>query len=205
MGLIGQPLPDEDFTLVAEISAPGLDSDVGGNTASRYAQVGLKLFQSDDDWVKVAHTRNNDGNPPGSVDTYFEMTYENGGTRTLGDRIGLAPPATDLPTWWVRVMRSGNQVSAAYSLVDPEQGGGEWTPLTFGMGATTSVDIGSIFAPAEADYIGPYGGNGSISSSYDYIRFTPDDCPTPAPRRPSTSSTRPSRTVSMAGTHRRSR
>ena len=40
VGLIGQPLPDEDFTLVAEITAPGLDSDVGGDTQSRYARSG---------------------------------------------------------------------------------------------------------------------------------------------------------------------
>ncbi len=179
IGYLGQPLPEDDFTLTTEISAPGLDADVGGSTQSRYAQAGLKLFQTDNDWVKVAHTRNNDGNPPGSVNTYFEMTYENGGTRTLGDRVGMGPPATNLPTWWVRVVRTGDMLSAAYSLTDPEVGA-TWTPLTFGSGATSAVDIGPIFAPADGPvYIGPYGGNGSVTASYDYVRFDPDesDCP----------------------------
>ena len=90
LGLLAQPLPTGDFTLLAKVSAPGLDADVGGSTVSRYAQVGLKIFQTNDNWIKVAHTRNADGNPTGSAQTYFEMTYEQNGTRTLGTRMGLA-------------------------------------------------------------------------------------------------------------------
>ena len=118
LGLLAQPLPTGDFTLLAKVSAPGLDADVGGSTVSRYAQVGLKIFQTNDNWIKVAHTRNADGNPTGSAQTYFEMTYEQNGTRTLGTRMGLA--ATNLPTWWFRIVRAGNTITSAYSLTDPE-------------------------------------------------------------------------------------
>ena len=174
IGMIGQSLPDGDFTLTTEISAAGLDADQTGQ-GSVYAQTGLKLYQSDDNWVKIAHTRNADGSPAGSVPTYLEMTYEDGGNRVLGDRSpAVTPPA---PTVWFRVVRAGDQVTADYSLSDPEQGGA-WTPLTFASGATTAVDIGTLFAPGDGPvYIGPYGGNGSITASYEYIRFTPDDCP----------------------------
>ena len=89
IGVLGQPLPAGDFTLVAKVSAPGLDADVGGQ-GSTYAQVGLKIFQTNDNWIKVAHTRNADGNPTGSTNTYFELAYETNGTRTLGTRMGLA-------------------------------------------------------------------------------------------------------------------
>ena len=92
--------------MVAKVSAPGLDSDVSGQ-GSTYAQVGLKIFQTNDNWIKLAHNRNADGSPPGSTNTYFEHSYETNGTRTLGTRSGLAGPATNLPTWWMRVIRSG--------------------------------------------------------------------------------------------------
>ena len=86
---------------------------------SPYAQVGLKIFQTNDNWIKVAHTRNADGNPTGSAKTYFEIAYETNGTRTLGTRMGLGA-GTNLPTWWMRVVRTGTTITASYSLTDPE-------------------------------------------------------------------------------------
>ncbi len=167
IGSLGQPLPAGDFTLVAKVSAPGLDSDVGGTTVSRYAQVGLKIFQTNDNWIKVAHSRNADGNPTGSAQTYFEMTYEQNGTRTLGTRMGLA--GTNLPTWWFRIVRAGNTITSAYSLTDPEVGA-NWVALS------GSPNIDTVLPPASGPrYIGAYGGNGSISARYDYIRITPDN------------------------------
>jgi glucose/arabinose dehydrogenase/type 1 glutamine amidotransferase len=179
IGYLGQPLPEADFTLTAEVFAPGLDADTAGQ-GSQYAQTGLKVFQTDDDWIKIAHTRNNDGNPPGSVNTYLEMTYEDAGTRTLGDRSTMVPPPA--PVVWFRIVRSGSQLSADYSLTDPEQGG-IWTPLTFGGGSVSAVDLSTVFAPADGPvYIGLYGGNGSVTAGFDYVRFEPDepgDCDPP--------------------------
>jgi hypothetical protein len=177
IGFVGQPLPDGDFTVTTEVSAPGLDADETGQ-GSLFAQVGLHLYQTDDDWVKVAHTRN--AAAPGSVDTYLEITYETAGTRTLGDRSTPVPPPA--PTAWFRLTRTGDQLFADYTLADPDQGG-TWTPLTFNQGSVTSVNLATVFDPADGPvYIGPYGGNGSVTAGYDYVRFTPDearDCDPP--------------------------
>ncbi len=180
-GLVGQPLPTGDFTLVAKISAPGLNTDISGQ-GSQYAQVGLKIFQTNDNWIKVAHTRNADNNPTGSANTYFEFDTETGGTRVLGTRMGLAAPATNLPTWWMRVVRTGSSVSGSYSLSDPDGAGANWVSL----GASVNVD--TLLPPASGPrYIAAYGGNGSISARFDYLRFTPDQPVDTAP--PTTSRT----------------
>jgi hypothetical protein len=169
IGYIAQPIPEGDFTAIAEISAPGLNSDATGQ-GSVFAQAGLLIYQSDDDWIKVAHTRTGDGATPGST-TYFEAAYEDAGTRTLGSRIGAAPPETNLPTWWMRVTRSGSTITAAYSLTDPESpGGADWIDLG------VSADLDQLMPTASGPrYIGPYGGNGSVTASFDYVRFEPDE------------------------------
>jgi hypothetical protein len=167
VAIIGQPLPEEDFTLEAKISAPGLNTSNGGG-GSAYAQVGFKVFQSDDDWIKVAHTRNADGG--GSTQTYFEMAHETSGVRTLGTRMGLAAAATNLPTWWMRVTRTDDVINAFYSLSDPDgPGGAEWVDLGLSPNVATTL-------PGEGPiYIGPYGGNGNTTATFEYIRFGPDE------------------------------
>jgi plastocyanin len=172
IGFVGQALPGGDFELVAKISAPGMDADSGGQV-SKFAQAGLKIYQGDNDWIKIAHTRNADGNPPptGSVNTYFEISFENGGTRTLGTRAGMAAPNVNLPTWWMRLVRSGATLTASYSLSDPEgAGGADWVSLA------PTANIDQIMPAGDGPrYVGAYGGNGSITASYDYIRITPDE------------------------------
>ena len=165
IGFIGQPLPTGDFTVVAKLSAPGLNTDVGG-VGSAYAQAGLKIYQGDNNWIKVAHNRNADGNPTGSAQTYFELANEVNGTRTLGTRTGLA--GTNLPTWWMRVVRTGATITASYSLTDPDGAGATWVGL-----GTANVD--TVMPAANGPrYIGVYGGNGSVNVLADYVRFTPD-------------------------------
>ena len=45
--------------------------------------------------------------------------------------MGLAAPATNLPTWWMRIVRSGSTITSAYSLTDPEgAGGANWVALS---------------------------------------------------------------------------
>ena len=172
VGVLAQPLPDGDFTLVAKISAPGMDADVGGQ-GSTYAQAGLKLFQNNNNWIKVAHTRNADGNPPAATGTYFELSYEANGTRTLGTRSGLG--TGNLPTWWMRAIRSGATVTAAYSLSDPDGAGANWVTL-----GAANIDT-TMPAASGPRYIGVYGGNGAVSARYDYVRFTPDSAVDTAP------------------------
>ena len=169
--ILAQPLPTGDFTLVTKITAPGLNADTGGQ-GSTYAQVGLKLFQTNDNWIKVSHSRNADGNPTGATSTYFELAYEINGTRTLGTRTGLG--TGNLPTWWLRVVRAGATLAASYSLSDPE-GTPNWVAL-----GTANIDT-VMPAASGPRYIGVYGGNGSTTASYDYLRFTPDSATDTAP------------------------
>ena len=89
-GCSAQPLPDGRLHAWSRRSRLRGWTPTSAAGQQPYAQVGLKIFQTNDNWIKVAHTRNADGNPTGSAQTYFEMTYEPNGTRTLGTRMGLA-------------------------------------------------------------------------------------------------------------------
>ena len=175
IGFLGQPLPAGDFTVVAKLSAPGLNSDTGGQ-GSTYAQAGLKLFQGDNNWIKVAHNRNADGDPTGAVATYFELAYESTSSkRTLGTRTGLG--TGNLPTWWMRVVRTGATVTASYSLADPEAAGGaNWVAL-----GTANIDT-VMPESAGPRYIGVYGGNGSVNVPRTTSASRPTRPPTPRRR-----------------------
>ena len=165
IAFLGQPLPEGDFTVEAKINAPGLDSD-DSRTDDPYAQVGLGLFQTNDDWIGVYQTRNGDD---GSTDngTYFEVKSENDGARALGNRIGQAEPSVNLPTYYLKLTRAGNTLTAAFS-----RNGTEWTDLE------ANLDLAAIFAAEDGPvHIGPLGMNGQITATYEYIRFTPDECP----------------------------
>ena len=165
IAFLGQPLPEGDFTVEAKINAPGLDED-DSRTDDPYAQVGLGLFQTNEDWIGVYHTRNGD-NGSTNEGTYFEVKSETGGGRTLGPRVGQAAGAANLPTYYLRVTRSGDTLTAAYSL-----DGTQWTDLQ------VELNVAEIFAAADGPvYIGPLGMNGAITATYEYIQFTPDeDC-----------------------------
>ena len=172
IAFLGQPLPEGDFTVEAKINAPGLDADDSGDE-SPYAQVGLGLYQTDDDWIGVYQTRNGDSEEPGTDGgTYFEVKSETGGARTLWPRVGQNPGSTNLPDYWLRVTRSGDTITAAYSLDDPAQGG-QWVDLE------ADPNMAEVFSPADGPvYVGPLGVNGSVAPTFEYIRFTPDaNCP----------------------------
>jgi glucose/arabinose dehydrogenase/PKD repeat protein len=181
--ILGQPIPDGDWSVTAKISAPGLNTDTG-NAGSNFAKVGLIVLQENTTageeskhWISYQHTRNADGG--GTTNTYFESTAQNGLTGgangdgwTLGDRVGDAPAETNLPTFWLRITRTGNAIEGFYAIEDPEQGG-LWTSLN--VGNTSSLDIETFMPAAEGPiYVGAYGANGSIDTFFDYIRFEPD-------------------------------
>ena len=166
IAFLGQPLPEGDFTAEAKINAPGLDED-DSRTDDPYAQVGLGLFQSNDDWVGVYQTRNGDDGSTNNG-TYFEVKYENEGGRTLGTRIGQGTAAQNLPTYYLRVTRTGDTLNAEFS-----RDGTQWTDLL-----DQDINLAQVFAAEDGPvYIGPLGMNGEISATYEYIRFTPDECP----------------------------
>jgi hypothetical protein len=169
VALLGQPLPEGDFALQAKISAPGLNTSNGG-LGSAFAQVGFKLYQGNDNWIKLTHSRNADGG--GMATTYFEMSHEStSANRTLGPRIGLAQAATNLPTWWMRITRTDSTINGYYSLTDPEGlGGAAWVD----MGLAPNVD--TVMPPGNGPrHIAAYGGNGNSTATFDYIRFEPDE------------------------------
>ena len=174
-GCSAQPLPTGDFTWSRRSRLRGW-TPTSAAEGSRYAQVGLKLFQTNDNWIKVAHTRNADGGPTGSAQTYFEIDLRERTARARsGTRMGLAAPATNLPTWWMRD-RPQRQHDHRRLLADRSGGcgGANWVALS------GSPNIDTVMpAAAGPRYIGAYGGNGSITARYDYIRFTPDNAGRP--------------------------
>ncbi|HSI79378.1 MAG TPA: ThuA domain-containing protein [Solirubrobacterales bacterium] len=181
--ILGQEMPAGDWEVVARIDAPGLAADNTGQSA--YAKVGLIVFQDhatqpNYHWISYQHARNGDGNPPVATESYFEATAQNGTTGgtngsgwTLGSRVGLGPVATNLPTFWLRVTRTGNLIEGFYSLSDPDTGA-TWTSINAGNASTLDI---TNFMPAGQGpiYVGPYGANGSTTVAYDYIRLDPDE------------------------------
>jgi PKD repeat protein/regulation of enolase protein 1 (concanavalin A-like superfamily) len=168
IGFVGQPMPDGDFELVTQISGDIASDDTGSNG---YAQAGLMLHQTDDNFIKISHTRVGIFQPDIEGQTFFEVGAETNGQIARSAQVNVQPDHPD--TWWMRLVRTGNQLTAWYTLEDPEQGG-TWSeiPLPGGMNLNTIMPPGN--GPI---HIGAYGGLGSIEAEYEYIRFTPDDCP----------------------------
>ena len=121
--------PTGDFTVVAKISAPGLDADVGGSRQPlRPGRPEALPDQRQLDQGRAYAQRGR--RPTGSAQTYFEMTYEANGTRTLGTRMGLAGPPRTCRRGGCGIVRSGSTITSAYSLTDPEgAGGANWVAL----------------------------------------------------------------------------
>ncbi len=166
IAFLGQQLPEGDFTVEAKINAPGLDED-DSRTDDPYAQVGLGIFQSNDDWVGIYQTRNGDDGST-NTGTYFEVKYENEGGRTLGTRMGQGTAAQNLPTYYLRATRTGDTLNAEFS-----RNGTDWTDLL-----EQDINLEQVFADEDGPvYIGPLGMNGELPVTYEYIRFTPDECP----------------------------
>lgn len=208
--VLGQPLPEGEFTAIAKFTAPDLNTSDGG-AGSAYAQVGFKLYQGDDNWIKVTQTRNADG--ASTATTYFELAYEsNSVNRTLGPRTGLAAAHANLPTWWLKVERRGDLIDGYYSLTDPDGiEGAHWVYL----GASPDIDA---VMPAENGprYLGLYSGNGDAEARVDYVRIVgeqytgcefPDPPPPPKPAlklavKPKAKAVKPGRKAAFRATVR---
>jgi PKD repeat protein/glucose/arabinose dehydrogenase len=174
--ILGQQMPQDDWDVVAKISAPGLNEDDTG--LSQFTKVGLILWQENatdpnKHFISYVHARNGDDE---GATTFFETSAQNGpeaGDRILGDRVGAAPAEDNLAgPFWIRITRTGDEIEGFYSLSDPEVNP-EWTSLN--TGSATDLNIETIMPAADGPiYIGPYGANGSIETMYDYVRFTPE-------------------------------
>jgi len=174
--ILGQQMPQDDWDVVAKISAPGLNEDDTG--LSQFTKVGLIVWQentTDPNKHFISYTHNRNGDDAGAT-TFFEAGAQNGpeaGDRILGDRVGAAPAEENLAgPFWIRITRTGDDIEGFYSLSDPEVSP-EWVSLN--AGSATDLNIEEIMPAADGPiYIGPYGANGSIETTYDYVRFTPE-------------------------------
>jgi PKD repeat protein/glucose/arabinose dehydrogenase len=166
IGYLGQPLPPGgDWEVVTEVSAP-IAGDDGAPVP--WSQVGLMLYQNDAHFLKLAHTRV--GNAGGGVQpTFVEVVHETADVRTFAGNSGNA---TRPQTLWLRLLSEGGMVTGYYSEQDPEAGG-TWTEVT-----DNPIDLDAVLVGGGPVYVGPYGGNGTVDASFDYVRVTPDDiCP----------------------------
>ena len=176
----GQPIPDGDFEAVAKFTA-----DIAGDVTSEagagngHAQAGLLLYQSDESFVRITHTRAGIHDTESYGQTYYEVGVERDGSLKRSNK--LHPSFTNPGTWWLRVARVGDELTAWYALSDPEDGG-EWQPIPVIGG----LSIDATMPPANGPvYVGPYGGNGSTQVSVEYFRVAPDgDCAGAAPGQP---------------------
>ena len=165
---------------------------------STYAQVGLKLFQTNDNWIKVAHNRNADSNPTGlGAHVLRARRTETNGTRTLGTRTGLGTG---------RTCRRGGCGSSGPARRSRRR---TRSPIPYGGAGANWVELGvgePRHAPARR-------GRAALHRrlrrqrldhrSLDYVRFTPDS---PERRRAAgeLALARRRRTARPAGTARRS-
>ena len=170
IAFIGQPIPDGDFEIVARFSGNLRDDDTGDNG---YAQAGLMLYQTDDNFVKVTHTRAGESHP-NTGQTYFEAGAERDGVIARSGQVGISP--SNPFAWWLRIVRAGDELTAWYATSDPELGG-PWAEITVPTGMELSTIMPSANGPI---YMGLYGGNGSTLVDVRYFRVTPDVvCNTP--------------------------
>ena len=134
--ILAQPLPDGDFTLVAKVSAPGLDADVGGQGST--LRPGRPEALPDQRQLDQARAHAQRRRQP---DRARRARTSSSATRpTARARSARAPGSAtgNLPTWWMRVIRAGATVTAAYSLSDPDGDGRELGHARHGRTSTRS-------------------------------------------------------------------
>ncbi|MCB7137993.1 ThuA domain-containing protein [Cellulosimicrobium marinum] len=145
---LGQPAPAGDWTIETKIET-GL--------AREWQHAGLLVHVDDDEYTKLAFTKNQNGN------RFLEFQTETGGTRTWH---GQATVTEDFPsTVFLRLVSDGSQITGAYSA-----DGETWTDLDGAApvkdGATFGVMAGGDTATADT------------VAKVDYVRVSgaePDD------------------------------
>jgi len=172
INFIGQPIPEGDFEIATELWSTGLAGD--GSGPNGYAQAGLMLYQSDDNFVKVTRTRAAVFQPADQGKTFFEVGAETDGVIARSSQVGLAADNPD--TWWLRLVREGDELTAYYATESPAEDG-EWNEIPMSDG----MDLSEIMPPENGPiYMGLYGANGSTSVSARWFRVAPDvDCDPP--------------------------
>lgn len=141
---VGQPARDGAWEVTTTVSLAH---------TRHWQHAGLLVHESDDDYVKLAFTRNNSGG------RLLEFQTEAGGTRTWHDNQVL--PADFPSTVHLKLTSDGSALTAAYSA-----DGESWTALD---GSAAVLDGATIGLMAAGDT-----GATEVSASFDHFTVTPD-------------------------------
>jgi glucose/arabinose dehydrogenase/type 1 glutamine amidotransferase/regulation of enolase protein 1 (concanavalin A-like superfamily) len=141
---VGQPVREGEWQIETEVSI---------EHTREWQHAALLMHGSDDDYVKLAFTRNSAG---GRI---VEFQTEAGGTRTWHDN--QSAPADFPPTIHLRLTSDGAQLTAAYSA-----DGEVWTELA---GAAQVIDGASVGPFAAGDT-----GAHEVNAEFAHFTVTPD-------------------------------
>lgn len=172
MNLVAQAVPaGTEWTVETKITSNVLADD---GVFAGYTQVGMMLFRSTANWIRVGHTRIGVYEPdpvasPAGSGTYFEMAHETNNIPTYPQRAGVSP--SNPMTWWFQMRRNGDTITSYYALTDPSGNPGAWLKIP------GDLSIATVLPGSEPLYIGLHNGVGGLeTASYDYFRVI---CPGP--------------------------
>ncbi|WP_380166687.1 ThuA domain-containing protein [Jannaschia sp. R86511] len=124
ISFVGQPAADGEWEATTTLTLPH---------TRHWQHAGLMLHASDDEYVKLAYTRSDNGS------RFLEFVTETGGARTWQHNNLAMPAGTD--TVWLRLTSDGEGLRAAYSL-----DGTEWTALDGVAPLKADADLGLLAA-----------------------------------------------------------
>ncbi|WP_265521974.1 ThuA domain-containing protein [Oerskovia flava] len=141
---LGQPVPDGEWTIETLIDVP---------LTRHWQHAGLLVHATDDEYTKLAFTKNQNGN------RFLEFQTETAGTRTWHGQTNVA---TDFPSAiHLRLVSDGSAITAAYS---PD--GEAWTALAGSAPVKADATFGVM---AAGDTAAP-----DTVALVDHVRITPD-------------------------------
>ena len=140
----GQPVRSGAWTATTAVSLPH---------TREWQHAGLLMHGSDDDYVKLAFTRNNSGG------RLLEFQTEADGTRTWHANVAL--PADFPTTAHLRLVSDGTRLTAAYSA-----DGQTWTALAGSAAVLAGATVGPMAAGDTAAH--------AVDASFDHFTVTPD-------------------------------
>jgi glucose/arabinose dehydrogenase/PKD repeat protein/type 1 glutamine amidotransferase len=141
---VGQRTRSGEWTATTTVSIPH---------SREWQHAGLLVHGSDNDYVKLAFTRNNSGG------RLLEFQTEAGGTRTW--HANQALPADFPSTIHLRLSSNGTAMTAAYST-----NGETWTALAGSAAVVPNATVGPMAAGDTAAH--------TVDASFDHFTLTPD-------------------------------
>ena len=141
---VGQPVRTGAWTVTTSVSLAH---------TREWQHAGMLVHAGDDDYVKLAFTRNNSGG------RLLEFQTEADGTRAWHDNVAL--PADFPATAHLRLVSDGSRLTAAYST-----DGQTWTALAGSAAVLAGATVGLVAAGDTAAH--------AVDASFDHFTVTPD-------------------------------